>query len=132
MGARAGQLNSDLRKLAVNLIPFPRLHFFMVGFTPLTSRGNQQYRALSVPELTQQVPNSPNPHTAHLVPPAPGHTLSPSASPQADPTAAATAPCQIVVSRVVQSTHQDLAEVLVLERPVHPIHDDERSGAVNQ
>ena len=39
-----GQLNSDLRKLAVNLIPFPRLHFFMVGFTPLTSRGSQQYR----------------------------------------------------------------------------------------
>jgi tubulin beta len=27
----------------------------MVGFTPLTSRGNQQYRALTVPELTQQV-----------------------------------------------------------------------------
>lgn len=50
-----GQLNADLRKLAVNLIPFPRLHFFMVGFTPLTSRGSQQYRALSVPELTQQV-----------------------------------------------------------------------------
>jgi tubulin beta len=37
-----GQLNSDLRKLAVNLIPFPRLHFFMVGFAPLTSRGSQQ------------------------------------------------------------------------------------------
>ena len=50
-----GQLNADLRKLAVNLIPFPRLHFFMVGFAPLTSRGSQQYRALSVPELTQQV-----------------------------------------------------------------------------
>merc|ERR1712157_109748 len=29
-----GQLNSDLRKLAVSLIPFPRLHFFMVGFAP--------------------------------------------------------------------------------------------------
>merc|ERR1711865_280025 len=42
-----GQLNSDLRKLAVNLIPFPRLHFFMVGFAPLTSRGSQQYRALT-------------------------------------------------------------------------------------
>ncbi|KAF3451230.1 hypothetical protein FNV43_RR07325 [Rhamnella rubrinervis] len=26
-----GQLNSDLRKLAVNLIPFPRLHFFMMS-----------------------------------------------------------------------------------------------------
>merc|ERR1719428_473687 len=49
-----GQLNADLRKLAVNLIPFPRLHFFMIGFAPLTSRGSQQYRALTVPELTQQ------------------------------------------------------------------------------
>ncbi|KAI7987890.1 hypothetical protein LOK49_LG13G01195 [Camellia lanceoleosa] len=37
-----GQLNSDLRKLAVNLIPFPRLHFFMVGFAPPSSRGSQQ------------------------------------------------------------------------------------------
>ena len=37
-----GQLNADLRKMAVNLIPFPRLHFFMVGFSPLTSRGSQQ------------------------------------------------------------------------------------------
>ena len=42
-----GQLNSNLRKLAVNLILFPRLHFFMVGFAPLTSRGSQQYRALT-------------------------------------------------------------------------------------
>merc|ERR1712157_318464 len=49
-----GQLNADLRKLAVNMIPFPRLHFFMIGFVPLTSRGSQQYRALTVPELTQQ------------------------------------------------------------------------------
>jgi tubulin beta len=36
-----GQLNADLRKLAVNLIPFPRLHFFICGFAPLTSRGSQ-------------------------------------------------------------------------------------------
>ncbi|CAL1263483.1 unnamed protein product [Larinioides sclopetarius] len=49
-----GQLNADLRKLAVNMVPFPRLHFFMPGFAPLTARGSQQYRALSVPELTQQ------------------------------------------------------------------------------
>ncbi|KAM0855005.1 hypothetical protein ACQ4PT_050062 [Festuca glaucescens] len=55
-----GQLNSDLRKLAVNLIPFPRLHFFMVGFAPLTSRGSQMYRALTVPELTQQMWDSKN------------------------------------------------------------------------
>jgi tubulin beta len=55
-----GQLNSDLRKLAVNLIPFPRLHFFMVGFAPLTARTSQQYRTLSVPELTQQMFDSKN------------------------------------------------------------------------
>ncbi len=39
-----GQLNADLRKLAVNMVPFPRLHFFMPGFAPLTARGSQQYR----------------------------------------------------------------------------------------
>ncbi|KAI4108011.1 MAG: hypothetical protein L6R37_001293 [Teloschistes peruensis] len=50
-----GQLNSDLRKLAVNMVPFPRLHFFMVGFAPLTSRGASNFRAVSVPELTQQM-----------------------------------------------------------------------------
>ncbi|KAL1380325.1 hypothetical protein pipiens_014289 [Culex pipiens pipiens] len=55
-----GQLNADLRKLAVNMVPFPRLHFFMTGFAPLTSRGSQQYRALSVPELTQQMFDAKN------------------------------------------------------------------------
>merc|ERR1712193_435621 len=55
-----GQLNSDLRKLAVNMVPFPRLHFFMCGFAPLTSRGSQQYRALTVPELTQQMFDAKN------------------------------------------------------------------------
>ncbi|PZC72667.1 hypothetical protein B5X24_HaOG210760 [Helicoverpa armigera] len=29
-----GQLNADLRKLAVNMVPFPRLHFFMPGKSP--------------------------------------------------------------------------------------------------
>jgi len=55
-----GQLNCDLRKIAVNMIPFPRLHFFMTGFSPLTSRGSQQYRALTVPELTQQMFDAKN------------------------------------------------------------------------
>jgi len=50
-----GQLNADLRKLAVNMVPFPRLHFFMPGFAPLTSLGSASYRALSVGELTQQL-----------------------------------------------------------------------------
>ncbi|KAM3505860.1 hypothetical protein MY10362_002702 [Beauveria mimosiformis] len=50
-----GQLNSDLRKMAVNLVPFPRLHFFTVGFAPLTGRGSHSFRAVSVAELTQQI-----------------------------------------------------------------------------
>ena len=37
------------------IVPFPRLHFFMTGFTPLTVRGSQQYRAVTVPELMQQM-----------------------------------------------------------------------------
>merc|ERR1712085_228786 len=55
-----GQLNCDLRKLAVNMIPFPRLHFFLVGFAPLTSRSSQQYRVLTVPELTAQAFDAKN------------------------------------------------------------------------
>ncbi|XP_041973894.1 tubulin beta chain-like [Aricia agestis] len=55
-----GQLNADLRKLAVNMVPYPRLHFFMPGFAPLTSRGSQPYQALTVPELTQQMFDAKN------------------------------------------------------------------------
>ncbi|KAI6173882.1 Tubulin beta chain [Aphelenchoides besseyi] len=43
-----GQLNSDLRKLAVNLVPFPRLHFFMPGFAPLSSIESIAYRQASI------------------------------------------------------------------------------------
>jgi tubulin beta len=55
-----GQLNADLRKLAVNLIPFPRLHFFLVGFAPLTAGSSKGYTSLSIPELTQQMFNAKN------------------------------------------------------------------------
>ncbi|KJE92574.1 tubulin beta-4 chain [Capsaspora owczarzaki ATCC 30864] len=55
-----GQLNADLRKLAVNLVPFPRLHFFMPGFAPLTARNVQSFRNVTVAELTQQMFNAKN------------------------------------------------------------------------
>jgi len=55
-----GQLNADLRKLAVNLVPFPRLHFFMVGYAPLTAENSKDFRALTVPELTQQMFDAKN------------------------------------------------------------------------
>lgn len=59
-----GQLNADLRKLAVNMVPFPRLHFFMPSFAPLTSRSAQHYQAVNVPELTSQMFDAKNMMTA--------------------------------------------------------------------
>lgn len=55
-----GQLNADLRKLAVNMIPFPRLHFFMIGFAPLIAEGLENYKTYSISELTQQMFDSRN------------------------------------------------------------------------
>ncbi|PVV03108.1 hypothetical protein BB560_002425 [Smittium megazygosporum] len=55
-----GQLNADLRKTAVNLVPFPRLHFFMVGFAPLSDLKSSSFRSITVPELTQQLFDSRN------------------------------------------------------------------------
>ncbi|KAJ0169489.1 hypothetical protein K1T71_015076 [Dendrolimus kikuchii] len=59
-----GQLNADLRKLAVNMVPFPRLHFFMPGFAPLTARNSFNYRAQTVAELMSQMFNAGNMMTA--------------------------------------------------------------------
>ncbi|TXT15815.1 hypothetical protein VHUM_00318 [Vanrija humicola] len=47
-----GLLNSDLRKLAVNMVPFPRLHFFTAGYAPLVASTSRAYTASNVPELT--------------------------------------------------------------------------------
>ena len=55
-----GQLNSDLRKTAVNLVPFPRLHFFMVGFAPLGDAKSASFRNITVSDLTQQMFDSRN------------------------------------------------------------------------
>jgi len=49
----AGQLNSDLRKLAVNLIPFPRLHFFNVSFAPLEAEASSAFTAKGVKDITE-------------------------------------------------------------------------------
>ncbi|CAK1592944.1 unnamed protein product [Parnassius mnemosyne] len=59
-----GQLNAGLRKLAVNMVPFPRLHFFMPGFAPLTARNAFSYRPQTVPELMSQMFNPSNMMTA--------------------------------------------------------------------
>jgi len=50
-----GQLNSDLRKMAVNLIPFPRLHFFITGVAPLAGLAEANFTHFTVSQLTQQM-----------------------------------------------------------------------------
>merc|ERR1712198_683291 len=49
-----GKLNGDLRKLGVNLVPFPRLHFFLVSQAPLLSKKASAMTGLNVRELTTQ------------------------------------------------------------------------------
>lgn len=49
-----GQLNGDLRKLGVNLVPFPRLHFFLVSQAPLSSKASSIRMNLNVKEITNQ------------------------------------------------------------------------------
>jgi len=49
-----GKLNGDLRKLGVNLVPFPRLHFFLISQAPLASKENKGYQLVNVQELLNQ------------------------------------------------------------------------------
>jgi tubulin beta len=42
------------------MVPFPRLHFFLVGFAPLTADSSKGFRVLTVPELTQQAFDAKN------------------------------------------------------------------------
>ncbi|KAI9566893.1 beta-tubulin [Boletus coccyginus] len=50
-----GQLNGDMRKLGMNLIPFPRLHFLMPSFAPFYDPKAKAFQKLSVPELTSSL-----------------------------------------------------------------------------
>eukprot|EP01084_Bolivina_argentea_P029225 54233_1 len=56
----SGQLNTDLRKLGVNLVPFPRLHFLLCSQAPLFCPGEGEKIKLSVEELTDQMWSSRN------------------------------------------------------------------------
>ena len=50
-----GPLNTDLRKLAVNMIPFPTLHFLLASFSPLRSRPSTRHKDLTEHHLVQQI-----------------------------------------------------------------------------
>jgi len=55
-----GMLNGDLRKLGVNLVPFPRLHFFLCSYAPLASKDDSKHLSLNVKELTKQASSARN------------------------------------------------------------------------
>merc|ERR1711874_194969 len=55
-----GKLNGDLRKLGVNLVPFPRLHFFLISQAPLFADKNGSRTRLDVKELTSQAYSARN------------------------------------------------------------------------
>jgi tubulin beta len=55
-----GQLNSDLRTLGTNMVPFPRRHFFTTGFAPLTAPGSGAFKANKVSDLIAQAFSAEN------------------------------------------------------------------------
>merc|ERR1711997_906561 len=67
----SGKLNGDLRKMGVNLVPFPRLHFFLLAQAPLFAKdelsakganetGLASKTKITVQELTDQMFSSRN------------------------------------------------------------------------
>jgi len=56
----SGKLNGDLRKMGTNLVPFPRLHFFLLAQAPLFAPGQGSKTKLTVQELTDQMWSSRN------------------------------------------------------------------------
>ena len=54
------QLNEDMRKMATNMVPYPRLHFYLPGFVPLTSRSGQNSQVLTLAEMTEQLFDAKN------------------------------------------------------------------------
>merc|ERR1711881_779628 len=47
-----GKLNGDLRKLGVNLVPFPRLHFFTIAEAPIQAGDNKAYVKYTAAKVT--------------------------------------------------------------------------------
>merc|ERR1712037_109499 len=56
----SGKLNGDLRKMGVNLVPFPRLHFFLLAQSPLFAPDQAGKVKLTIQEITDQMWSSRN------------------------------------------------------------------------
>jgi len=55
-----GQLNGDLRKLGMNLVPFPRLHFLMPSYAPFFDSTASSFLRTTVQDLTSALFNRNN------------------------------------------------------------------------
>jgi tubulin beta len=62
-----GLLNGDMRKMGVNLVPFPRLHFFLLAQAPLFPAEAAKHYNLNIQEVTSQMWSSRN-FLAHVKP----------------------------------------------------------------
>lgn len=49
-----GQLNLDLTEFQTNLVPFPRIHFPLVAYSPVTSKRRSNHNRYSVNEITAE------------------------------------------------------------------------------
>lgn len=49
-----GQLNLDLTEFQTNLVPFPRIHFPLVAYSPITNNRKCNHNSYSVNELTAE------------------------------------------------------------------------------
>eukprot|EP00401_Gymnodinium_catenatum_P083264 CAMPEP_0117521348 /NCGR_PEP_ID=MMETSP0784-20121206/33639_1 /TAXON_ID=39447 /ORGANISM="" /LENGTH=428 /DNA_ID=CAMNT_0005317373 /DNA_START=213 /DNA_END=1499 /DNA_ORIENTATION=- len=56
----SGPLNSDMRKMQTNLVPFKNAHFLINAMAPLTANDSKRYRSFSVQDLAQQMISKDN------------------------------------------------------------------------
>jgi tubulin alpha len=50
----AGSLNVDLQEFQTNLVPYPRIHFPLVSYAPIASKGRADHEKFSVEELARE------------------------------------------------------------------------------
>ncbi|KAI8057799.1 alpha-tubulin [Syncephalis plumigaleata] len=50
----AGSLNVDLQEFQTNLVPYPRIHFPLISYAPIASKGRVDHETFSVDELARE------------------------------------------------------------------------------